>query len=252
MRQSEPVLAFLFTSFLLILWLGFLIHRDARFAGSFAGGVLAVSGSLFLLVPLIYSIIKRVPVLKRLVTKEISFSSLLTVHIYAGFTGAVLVLLHTGHKFHGNLAVALTTLLLIVVFSGYLGRYLIGYISKESGEKKRLLTTLETQFSKRVKELQGHPEDRQIIGLFASFFSRVVAPTFFTPSRQTGSLGRARDILQLSDSIADVEYAISTHQFFKRVFSIWLKVHIALSFLFYFLLFLHVVGEYHFGLRWFL
>lgn len=251
MKQNEALLGFLFAALLLVLWLGFLIHQDERFAGSLLGGALAVAGSLLLIVPLLYSIIKRIPFLKRVITKRISFSTLLTIHIYAGFIGAILVLLHTGHKFQGVLASVLTAMLLIVVFSGYIGRYLLSKISKEISDKRRLLLSLESQFSFALNVAREHSEQKEIVGLFSGFFSRLFAPVFLKGSGPSGAVTRARNFLELSDAIADVEYAISTHEFFKRSFSIWLKTHIVLSLVFYLLLLLHVIGVYHFGIRWF-
>ncbi|MBY0385284.1 hypothetical protein K2X05_09010 [bacterium] len=251
MKQNEPLIGFLLTVLLLLLWLGFLIHQDEHFAGSLLGGVLAVTGSLFLIIPLLYSGLKRIPVLKRVITERISFATLLTIHIYAGFIGAILVLLHTGHKFHGILASTLTATLLIVVFSGYIGRYLLSRISKEISEKKSILTGLEIQFSLALNEVRSQAEQKEIIGIFSGFFSSLLAPFFLRTTSQLSSVAHAREILQLSDAIADVEYAISTHDFFNRGFSIWLKIHIALSLIFYFLLVLHILGSYHFGIRWF-
>jgi len=51
--------------------------------------------------------------------------------------------------------------------------------------------------------------------------------------------------------VADLEYAIRTHEFFKRWFSRALVVHIVLSIIFYVLLGLHIWAGIHFGLRWF-
>ncbi|MGE0525785.1 MAG: hypothetical protein AB7G93_04740 [Bdellovibrionales bacterium] len=252
MKKDSPFIGLLLTILLFLLWLGFLVHRDESFAGSFTGGVLAVSGSLLLLVPFVYLVIKRILWLKALVTKHVSFSTLLTIHIYAGFIGAILVILHTGHKFHGGLAVSLSAMLLIVVFSGYVGRYLLMQISKELSEKRRTLEGLEFRFSKNVMEIQNGPYDqKQLVGMFSGAFARVFAPLFLRRQNAMGATVLTVDTLELAESISDVEYAVATHNLFKKAFSYWLKIHIALSFVFYFLLLLHVVGEYHFGLRWF-
>lgn len=220
MRARDQIVAFLLTAFLLVLWLGFLFHRDERFAGSLWGGIFAVSGTILLLVPLIYSLIKRIPPLKRAMTKIISFSTLLSIHIYAGFAGAILALLHTGHKFHGLLASVLTGILLVLVFSGYIGRYLLGQIAKEISEKKQLLKALQFQYDSNSTDYKAGKVERKIM-------------------------------LSLTGAIADVEYAISTHELMKRLFSFWLKFHLVLSFVFYILLVFHIGGEYYFGLRWF-
>jgi len=58
-------------------------------------------------------------------------------------------------------------------------------------------------------------------------------------------------LIWLAESIADVEYAIKTHQDFKRWFGKWLKLHIAISFILYGLMALHIWAAVHFGLRWF-
>ncbi len=57
--------------------------------------------------------------------------------------------------------------------------------------------------------------------------------------------------LRLAESIANVEYAVKTHETFKRWFAAWLKFHIVISFILYGLLALHVWAGIHFGLRWF-
>ena len=49
---------------------------------------------------------------------------------------------------------------------------------------------------------------------------------------------------------ADLEYAVRMQEGVKRVFDKWLKVHIAISFVLYALLVLHVWSSIHFGLRW--
>ena len=55
--------------------------------------------------------------------------TLLTVHIYTALCGSILVLLHTGHKFDSPLGMALTVMVLLVVLSGFIGRYLMSHIS---------------------------------------------------------------------------------------------------------------------------
>jgi hypothetical protein len=51
--------------------------------------------------------------------------------------------------------------------------------------------------------------------------------------------------------VADLEYAVRTHELFKRWFNLALRLHIILSLLFYVLLGLHIWAGIHFGLRWF-
>ena len=51
--------------------------------------------------------------------------------------------------------------------------------------------------------------------------------------------------------MADLEYAIRTHEFFKRWSSRALMVHIVVSILLYVLLGLHIWSGFYFGLRGF-
>jgi predicted MarR family transcription regulator len=50
--------------------------------------------------------------------------------------------------------------------------------------------------------------------------------------------------------VADLEYAIRTHELFKRWFARALMVHIVLSVTLYALLILHIWSGFYFGLRW--
>ncbi len=235
---------------LLILWLGFPFHQSPRFAGSLAGGILAVIGSALMLVPLAYSIVKRIKPLKSLVTSRVQMRTLLSWHIYAGVLGPILVLIHTGHKFQSHLGIALTTMTIIVVLSGFTGRYLLSKFSQTIGEKKKTLTQLELAYRQAATELSAHSEQLAILQPFSGFFGRLLMG-FLVRARETNATSAAIRALRLSESIADMEYAIRTHETFKIAFSVWLKLHIALSFTLYALLGLHVWTAFTFGLRWF-
>jgi hypothetical protein len=237
---------------MLLLWLGFLFHRDPRFAGSFWGGMLAVVGTLLMLVPLVYLIVKRISPLKKAVTKLVSMQTLLVWHIYAGVLGPILVILHTGHKFDSPLGIALTAMTLIVVLSGFAGRYLMNQFRQTIGEKKAMLTRLEESYRQTAGELASHPEQLAALRPLAGFWGRLGAGLLVAvPGVGQSAVSAPVRALQLTDSMADLEYAISTHENFKRWFGQWLKWHIVISFILYALLALHVWAGIHFGLRWF-
>jgi hypothetical protein len=252
MKERERVVVSGLVILLLILWLGFLVHRSPRFAGSLWGGVLAISGTLLMLVPLAYLIVKRVPPLKKVVTRQVSLRTLLSWHIYAGVLGPILVLLHTGHKFQSPLGIALTAMTLIVVASGFTGRYLMNQFSQTISEKKQMLTQLELAYRGAATELAEHPEQAAVLRTLSGFFTRLIAGSFVTSGgASAGASPVSLRAIQLADSIADLEYAIRTHETFERWFAGWLKFHIAISFIVYILLALHVWAGIYFGLRWF-
>jgi hypothetical protein len=252
MKERERVVVSGLVFLLLILWLGFLVHRSPRFAGSLWGGVLAVSGSVLMLVPLAYLIVKRVPPLKRFVTRRISLRTLLAWHIYAGVLGPILVLLHTGHKFQSPLGIALTAMTLVVVASGFTGRYLMNQFSQTIREKKEMLTRLELAYRRTATELAEHPEQAAALRPLSGFFTRLLAAPFvMSGATGMGATPVSLRAIHLTESMADLEYAIKTHETFKRWFAGWLKFHIVISFILYGLLALHVWAGIHFGLRWF-
>jgi hypothetical protein len=252
MKERERLVVSGLVVLLLLLWLGFLVHRDTRFAGSFWGGVLGVSGAVLMLVPLAYSLVKRVKWVQKRVWRWVSMRTLLAWHIYAGILGPILALLHTGHKFNSLLGVALTAMMLLVVLSGFTGRYLMTYFSHELLEKKQMLDALKAAYDQTAGELARQPEQAALLGTVSGFFSRVVAGLFL-PSPAAGTDGMALPVraLHLAESMADLEYAIKTHETFKRWFARWLKFHIVISVILYVLLALHVWSGIHFGLRWF-
>ena len=60
MRDREPKIAAAAIFILLLVWIGGGIDPSHDFAGSAAGGVLALAGTFLLLTPLLFLVIKRV------------------------------------------------------------------------------------------------------------------------------------------------------------------------------------------------
>lgn len=231
---------------LLILWLGFLVHRSPGFAGSLIGSGFGILGALLMLVSMAHMAVKRIGPLKRAVTERISMRTLLAIHVHAGVIGGIFGLLHTGHKFGSHLGIALTAAMIVVVLSGYVGRYLLSQTSQTIKEKREVVTDLELAFRNTATQLAASA--REVMFLPRPSFSELLS---FTPFRPHGATPMVMQATELAESIADVEYAIRHHETFKRAFSLWLKIHIAVSFTLFVLLGLHVWAALHFGVRWF-
>lgn len=252
MKEHDRLVATGLMVLMLVLGLGFLVHRSSRFAGSALGGALGVSGAVLMLVPLAYMVTKRIPPLKRAVTRRVPMRTLLAWHVYAGIVGPILGLLHTGHKFDSPLGIALTAMMVIVVLSGFVGRYLMGQFSQTIREKKEMLTGLELAYRQTAGELAAHPNQVAIVSPLAGFWSRIAAGLLLArPAVGQAMMSTPIRALRLSESMADLEYAIKTHEGFKRWFAGWLRFHIVISFVLYGLLALHTWAEIYFGLRWF-
>ncbi len=247
MKEREKIIISGLVSLLLLIWIGFLFHNDPSFPGSSWGLLLGVVGAVLMLVPLLYLIIKRNKPLKKAVTRFVPMRTLLTWHIYAGVLGPVLVILHTGHRYESPIGIALTAMTLIVVLSGFIGRYIMSIIGRGIREKKDTLEKLRAEYDQTIADLASPSAGDSWVkpGLTRAFMLRLSAPLF-----ERSSHSAEVRAIRITESIADVEYALRTHDRFKQVFSKWLKWHIAVSTFLYLLLALHVYSQFHYGLRW--
>ena len=237
---------------LVVYWLGLLGRPAPRFSGSWVGGLFGISAAALMTVPLIYSLCKRVKGLKRWITRHLSMGTFLSIHVYAGLAGAILALIHTGHRFESILGIALTTIMVVVVLSGFTGRYLVSQISQEISEKKKLRSDLKTAYLQLREEYAQCPE--RIVPAHGDFSLTVAYATRFFIAAGREERQRCDLLVRLTglvDSLSDVEYAIRVHESFRFWFSRWLKAHLVLSAFFYLLLASHIVAGLYFGLRWF-
>jgi hypothetical protein len=247
MSDREPIIAAATIFILLLVWIGGMIEPSHGFAGSAMGGIFAVTGTFLLLMPLSFAAIKRIDIVKKAVVRHISMKTILIWHIYAGFLGTILILLHTGHKFGGVLATTLTALTLGVLFSGVIGRYLQRQIGDDVRDKRKLLNQLYEEYDNvsargnsatKFHEQLNPPENQ--------------ASSFVTDRSSPFAIGTISlvNIVNLVSSIADVESAITSRETLKQWFTIWFRAHVALIIGMYLLLILHIWSGIHFGLRW--
>ena len=237
---------------LLLLWLGFAVHRSPSFPGSLTGTGLAVSGGALLVLPsLAYAAVKRVRPLKRWITPRVPLSRWLAWHVYAGIIGAVLALLHSAHRFDSTLGIALTAMMLLTVFSGYVGRHFLRHVSVDVREKQQLLDQLIATYNHLAGATAAQPVRLAVLAVSANRWSRVRRPVLNAGrTAEDRFLQQAHRAVQVANAIADLEYSIKAHQLLKRRFRVWLVAHIATSIAFYVLLALHVWAAFYFGLRW--
>jgi hypothetical protein len=198
-----------------------------------------------MLIPLVYPIVKRVPFLHARVTRHVSIHSLLAVHTYAGIFGPLLAIIHTGHKFDSLLGISLTAVMLLVVVSGFAVRYLLTYVRHEITDKSILLQTARGDLDSAWGTLERSSAARSALPnvpvLVAGLASVGIALRAASP---------AAEVTRIAESVADLEYAVRTHELFQRWFRRSLKLHIVLSVILYLLLALHVGSGIYFGLRW--
>ncbi|MBK24529.1 MAG: hypothetical protein CME70_11095 [Halobacteriovorax sp.] len=229
---------------MLVLWVGFILHRSPSFPGSFTGSMIGIIATFFMFVPLLYLIVKRLKKIKTHFTKWMKMSTFLRWHIYAGIIGPILGLIHTGHRFDSLVGISLILLMLLVVISGFIGRYLLGQITTEMRDKKQLWTKLLEQYENlSIKVSSNFLNTHGTITYLPFFFKKLSLAMAGAPSDEI-------TLLKLADSISDVEYSIKMHETIKLWFKRWLKFHIVISLVLYGILVFHIFSEFYFGLRW--
>lgn len=221
-RDHFVVLGWL--ALLLALWLGFTVHESPRFAGSLWGGVLGIAAATLMLVPLGYVLVKRIAWLRGPLTRHVPLSRLLAWHVYAGIGGAMLGVVHAGHRYDSWIGTALTTAMFAAILTGYVGRYFLRFVGEDLTERRRNLLVLQADFGELATQ---------------------VASGAMPPDAV-----RAR-VLRTAEALAEAEHAIAADELLRRRLRQWLLLHIASSIAFYVLLAMHVWSALQFGLRWF-
>lgn len=247
-RERNIVTALLLLQ--VVLALGFFVHRSPRFPGTAWGGALGVSAALLMLVPLLYTVTKRVTWLKERMVARVRLPRLLTWHVYASIVGALLAILHSGHRFQSWIGILLTTAMLLAVLSGYIGQHFLRYVSLELKERQDTLISLRAAYEELAAHIAERPEAALALPLARGLRGRLAAVIVGIPALEGESDLPAR-ALKLTGAIADIEHAISADDIIKRRLRVWLKVHIGASVAFYALLVLHVWSGIQYGLRWF-
>jgi hypothetical protein len=211
----------------------FLLHSDGRFAGSLAGFALGSCAAALMILLLVYPLTKYSKIIKASVTRLVSMQAILAFHAYAGIVAAFLALLHTGHKFQSPLGIGLVISMLIVVVTGFVGRYYLPQTAAEIRQQQSRLAVLRSAYDYTSAVLAS-------LDARASGGSAVSASTL-----------RDVPLLQLVDGISDLEYAIGAQEAVKKIFLQWIGLHVIAAIVMYALLAVHIAAEVHYGLRWF-
>jgi len=142
--------------------------------------------------------------------------------------------------------------MLMAALSGFAVRYLSQQVSDDVREKKDLQAALFQRYQETAAEIGRRPELAAAFAVVSRpmqwLRSYLLVPMYGVPAASADPYVRAVD---LAESIADLDYAIRTHEVLKTWFTRWLRVHIALSLIMCLLLALHIWGAIHFGIRWF-
>lgn len=217
MSATEKLAVGALFSALLLIAPGYVLHQAPRFPGSLPGSLLGFAAALLFVLLLAYTLVKRIPPLRRRVRP----GAVLSFHVYAGVVGALLGILHSGHAYRSPLGVALVVAMLAVVGSGFVGRYYLLHVGAELKDQRAALEAMQARYAAlaTVPSAAGVPAGE----------------------------GSAR---RLAAAIADLEWAIARRDALKRALSRWTVMHVAAALAMYALLALHAWSGFYYGLRW--
>jgi len=221
-RERLTVLAL--GTLLVLLLPGYVVHVSARFPGSLTGSLFGIAAAFLMLALLAYPAVKYLRWLRERITRRVSLGRLLSLHIYAGLFAALLAVVHSGHKYQSALGLALIAVTMIVVATGFVGRFYVGALGADIRQQQELLGELRTSYDRVVRRLAGNRD--------------VEKPEQNVP------------VLELVGAIADLEYSIAGRDTIRRLAGRWMVVHVASSLVFYGLLALHILSGFYYGLRW--
>lgn len=121
-------------------------HRFLRPSGT-GGHLLGIAGTLVLFSTLAYVARRRI----QLLAKAGPVARWLEVHIFFGVFGPILVTFHTSFKFNGLVSVAYWSMVLVVV-SGFVGRYLYVRIPKTIRGEELTLAELDQRVAEMARD----------------------------------------------------------------------------------------------------
>lgn len=225
MNETEKLTVGALVSALALVVPGFLLHVAPRFPGSLVGSAVGIAGAVLLVLLLVYSVVKRNAWVKQRVAKHAPLRAMLSFHVYGGVLGALLGIVHSGHKFYSPLGIALVSAMLVAVFSGFVGRYYLVQVGTDLREQQGMLAALRTRYNAVSGALAGVPSPA------GPALTEVPLP-------------------RLLGAIADLEYAVITRETLKRTLSRWTVLHVGAALVMYSLLALHVWNGLYYGLRW--
>ena len=218
---------------LLLLVPAFLLHSDPRFAGSLAGFALGTSAAMLMVLLLIYPLTKYSRSFKALVTRLVSMKDLLGFHVYAGIAASF----------------SCRTSQRTQVRESDRDCPHRQYVDR-GGDRIRgaVLSAADRHRNSRAAKLiyqtLRSAYDRTALTLSAREMAIPDGPPVRTAALQEVPL------LQLVDSISDLEYAIGSQEAVKKIFMQWIGLHVVAAIAMYALLALHIAGEVYYGLRW--
>lgn len=198
-----------------------------------------------------------------------SLSTWLSVHIVTGIVGPTLVLLHSTFKFHG-LALLASLLTVMVVASGFLGRYLYTAIPRSMAGLELSRDELETALAnararlmvsasrrpQQVREALAHLQPHHTEAEASAWgvlmrvwddwqYQRRVRAALHRVHRAEREA--ARQLAALQRQVRQAERYLAMLNSARRLFGLWHVIHVPMGLTLFGSVFIHIVAVYYFG-----
>jgi len=238
-------------------------HKLLRPAGRY-GIVFGIAGLALIFVTLLYVVRKKVKWLSRIGSLKIW----LEVHIFCGIVGPALITLHTSFKFNGLISIAYWSMV-VVVLSGFVGRYLYVRIPKtmrgaelSRGELEERAAEIRSQLAAeglpaaQLAEVEAldAPLARQGLSAFLGsfFFGELRAALRFRRlGRRMRAAGVPHALVTQTVGLASERAALMRRLAFlgrtKKLFELWHVLHKPLVYVMLVIAALHVFVAVYFG-----
>ncbi len=252
------MLAILFITIIYLFMVAF--NRASPAASGFYGHSMGILGfTLMLMTEILYPLRKR---MKN--ARWGRMASWLEFHIFTGLVGPYLVLLHTSWQFHG-LAGVLSLLTLMIVISGFIGRYIYTAVPRTPDGVELSLAEMNEQISQledqmTAQRFRARPTPAQPLrtaspieavglvlgrmgwgpsdGLAARRAPNPGTALAATQSAELKKLVRQRD--RLKRQVSSLASA-------RRMLSIWHTIHIPLGLTLFAMAIVHIVGAVYYA-----
>ena len=196
-------------------------------------------------------------------------SDWLNFHIYTGIVGPYLVLLHSSWKFQG-LAGVVTLMTLLVVASGFIGRYIYTSVPRtadeveiETGQVMSQLSAIEAELNQRLQAEPGRIQASALRLAAEQPYTGSVTHLFLTRSwldwqqrRRWKTLvqhsapaerSRLAELERLARRRGTLRRQMASLALARRLFALWHAVHIPLGMLLFVAAFIHIAAAIYFA-----
>lgn len=247
------------------------MHELLKPSGKIGHG-LGIAGTLLMTMTLLYSLRKRYEFKERLG----SLRAWLDFHMFVGITGPILILWHSTFKFNGLIATTSFVVMVIIVISGIIGRYLYGQVpyrlngyvkclhdlektNEELNEKIKLNPSQYEEILDRFRRVLPQEEDKEqnSFKLFwlvvrSDWQRKWICNKLKRNIAQCDLMDKKYlpDILQFLEKKVQLMRRVAIHDIAQKVLNSWRFFHKKLSWLLLITAVLHLTVTIILGFRW--